>query len=213
MVSLKWRLHEINAFLGVEPGEALADLARKILVDYPKVKIETTTFEQFQQDPSSIDLIFAANAFHWVAPEIRWKKTHDLLKTHGYLALISNSRISDEKGDVYYHLFEDVLKKYFGPDYMKLFGNNPLSKVSDLKPSEEYDKDLFELAYFGCFTEKIKFTTDMAIQMMDTVSHVIALDKEVRERFFGELRAIIDEKMGGIAESTNGNILHVFRAK
>uniref|UniRef100_A0A914DD68 Methyltransferase type 11 domain-containing protein n=1 Tax=Acrobeloides nanus TaxID=290746 RepID=A0A914DD68_9BILA len=195
--------------LGVEPGEQLAELARNILAPYPDVTIQTTTFEQVSQPPNSIDLIFAANAFHWVDPAVKFKKTHDLLKPHSYLAIISNERVADEKNDEYNRLSQVIFEKYIpGADIHK-----PVKKISEMIPSDEYDHDLFELAYYGCFPVSLKGTTDQAIKLLETVSHTIALDEETRNKFFGEMRELIDGKFGGIVEGINGNILTVLRAK
>ncbi len=40
-------------------------------------------------DAESFDLIYAATAWHWVAPEIRYRKVHRLLRPDGHLAFWS----------------------------------------------------------------------------------------------------------------------------
>ncbi len=44
------------------------------------------SFEGAQVEASSFDLVFAAQSFHWVAPEVAFTKTAELLKLQGWFA-------------------------------------------------------------------------------------------------------------------------------
>ena len=74
----------------VEPGEALAVLARQNLQAFPNVEIETTTFEQWDNRDRRFDLLVAAASWHWVDPSIGWRRAHDVLVPGGRLAVLGN---------------------------------------------------------------------------------------------------------------------------
>jgi SAM-dependent methyltransferase len=55
----------------------------------PNVRIEITDFESFD-DIGPFDLIYSAQAWHWVSPDIRYRKARGLLRDGGVLALFWN---------------------------------------------------------------------------------------------------------------------------
>jgi SAM-dependent methyltransferase len=74
----------------VELGADMAALARKRLVDYPNVEIETSSFEDWDDRGRRFDILIAAAAWHWVDPAIGWRRAHDVLRPNGWMALIGN---------------------------------------------------------------------------------------------------------------------------
>ncbi len=56
----------------------------------PGVSVTMTTFEDWDAEPGSLDLIYAAQAWHWVDPEIGFGKALSLLRPGGVLALLWN---------------------------------------------------------------------------------------------------------------------------
>lgn len=67
-------------------GEELLAIAKRNLADQP-AQFHLSSFEEFQGESSSYDLIFSATAFHWIDPEVRYTKAAHLLKPGGSLAL------------------------------------------------------------------------------------------------------------------------------
>ena len=74
----------------LEPGEALAALARQELEAFPNVDIETTTFEQWHDRNRRFDLLVAASSWHWVDPLVGWRRAHEVLKPGGWLGVLGN---------------------------------------------------------------------------------------------------------------------------
>src|SRR5688572_25498368 len=71
----------------VELGPALASAARRNLADFPEVEVIEGAFETFvppTADP--FELVFAATAWHWLDPAIRFRRAWELLGTGGHLA-------------------------------------------------------------------------------------------------------------------------------
>ena len=74
----------------VEPGTAMAALARERLADFGNVTVETSTFEQWDSRGARFDVVLAASAWHWVDPSIGWRRAHDVLRPGGWMALLGN---------------------------------------------------------------------------------------------------------------------------
>src|SRR5207244_877802 len=55
----------------VEPGANLAELARRRV---PSLEVHAGRFEDVELPESAYDALFSATAFHWVKPEIGWRK-------------------------------------------------------------------------------------------------------------------------------------------
>jgi len=98
-LSLARRGYEITA---IELGSNLAEVLQHKLKKYQDIKIIVGAFEEINLLPESFDLIYSATAFHWIRPEARYKKTHQLLKPNGYLAVIHTNHVSDERGDSFF---------------------------------------------------------------------------------------------------------------
>jgi SAM-dependent methyltransferase len=78
---------EIDA---VELGANLAAIAVRKLARWPRVRVATGAYEEYEPPEADYDLIYSAQAFHWVDPAVRLGKTARLLKRDGCLALLYN---------------------------------------------------------------------------------------------------------------------------
>jgi SAM-dependent methyltransferase len=87
-VPLAARGFEIDA---VELGPNLAEVAIGNLARWPRVRVEIGAYEEYEPSKADYDLIYSAQAFHWVDPEVRLMKSARLLKRDGCLALLYNS--------------------------------------------------------------------------------------------------------------------------
>jgi len=74
----------------LEPSGEMASVARRNLADLDNVAIEGSDFEGFNGTGGPFDLIFSAQAWHWVSPDVRYVKARALLRPGGGLALFWN---------------------------------------------------------------------------------------------------------------------------
>jgi SAM-dependent methyltransferase len=58
----------------VEPGVAMAALARQRLVGDDNASVETSTFEQWDDAGRRFELVVAASSWHWVDPTVGWRR-------------------------------------------------------------------------------------------------------------------------------------------
>lgn len=74
----------------VEPGRAMAAVARQRLAGSPNVEVEESTFEEWDDRGRRFAALVAASSWHWVDPAIGWRRAHDVLRADGWLALLGN---------------------------------------------------------------------------------------------------------------------------
>ncbi|MEO6126496.1 MAG: methyltransferase domain-containing protein [Ilumatobacteraceae bacterium] len=74
----------------VEPGIAMAAIARARLSDRSTVDVEVSTFEQWDDRGRTFDALVAAASWHWVEPSIGWPKAHKVVRADGWMALIGH---------------------------------------------------------------------------------------------------------------------------
>jgi SAM-dependent methyltransferase len=124
------RGHHITA---VELGGNIARMARNNLRDYPRVQIINASFEEADLPIAGFDLVYAATAFHWIAPEVRFARPHALLKAPGHLAIIRRHEISDEQGDLFVKSSQPIYRQHPEPGSGYL-AKDPVRRA-DLSPS------------------------------------------------------------------------------
>jgi ubiquinone/menaquinone biosynthesis C-methylase UbiE len=73
----------------LEPGENLLALARQNLDGAGEVEFVNAPFEDASLPREQFQAVFSASAFHWVDPEVSWRKAADVLVPGGTLALVS----------------------------------------------------------------------------------------------------------------------------
>lgn len=74
----------------VELGPELAALAVQCLKQFRNVSVHNVPFASYNEAPGTYGLIYSAQAFHWIEPELRLVRCHELLAPQGSLALIYN---------------------------------------------------------------------------------------------------------------------------
>jgi SAM-dependent methyltransferase len=79
--------------LAVEPSAEMAAVARRVCAgcgDAGAVRIEESDFERWDPAGRRFPLVFAAQAWHWVEPEVGFAKAASVLRTGGVLAALWN---------------------------------------------------------------------------------------------------------------------------
>jgi SAM-dependent methyltransferase len=188
--SLAKRGYRITA---VELGVDLAQVARQELKKYPNVEIITGAFEDVESPSELFDLVYAATAFHWIDPKVRFTKPHNLLKEKGHLAIIHTNHVSDEEGDGFLFASQPVYQKY-QPDQP----NDPIRipRTDEVRPAP-VDTNLFEPIYFKAFPMDVRYSADEYTHLISTYSPIIAMEPERRVEFLKDISTLINKGFGG----------------
>jgi ubiquinone/menaquinone biosynthesis C-methylase UbiE len=99
----------------VEPGPNMIRAARRRLGPTEAVTFHAGRFEDISLPEGAFDAAFAATAFHWVDPEVGWRKVASCLKPDGLLALLTHLAVRDERTAGLQDELIEVLRKH-APD-------------------------------------------------------------------------------------------------
>ena len=110
-----------NTVYAVEPNEPMRNAAEYILNDYSSFISVDATAEQTTLSGNSIDLITAAQAFHWFDIPKTKAEFKRILKANGYCCLIWNERLVESPFEkAYEQLLFDYSTDYSNVDHKNI---------------------------------------------------------------------------------------------
>jgi SAM-dependent methyltransferase len=146
-ISTRLFLDAGHPVVAVEPNQAMREAAIEWLSEFPGFNAVSGTAEATTLDDASVDLVIAAQAFHWFDPATAGREFARILKPGGLVALFWNSRLLT--GSAFLEGYEALLKRY-GVDYTEV--------------SERYGDDASMSAWFGDnFAHKATFPNLQAL--------------------------------------------------
>jgi SAM-dependent methyltransferase len=179
----------------VELGASMARVARDRLAAYPNVAVVNASFEAVDLPAGTFDLVYVATAFHWIAPEVRFAKSHTLLKRSGHLAIIYRHHVSDERGDVFTAATQPIYQRYERD--MAAGARTYVPRRRDDLRSEPIDEALFAPVSFAAFPEIARYSANDYVSLLGTYSPTLAMPSDARTAFLGDIRRLIYERFGG----------------
>lgn len=94
-ISSRLFLENCNSVIGVEPNVAMRTAAFEQLAEFPDFMIVDGTSDNTTLPDTSVDMVIAAQAFHWFDPEKTRTEFKRILKPGGHIVLIWNERQLD----------------------------------------------------------------------------------------------------------------------
>ncbi|MCW5959481.1 MAG: class I SAM-dependent methyltransferase [Pyrinomonadaceae bacterium] len=125
-ISSKLFLENGNKVYGVEPNATMRAAAALYLNDFGSFVSVDGTSEKTTLDPESIDIIIAAQAFHWFDREATPREFRRILKKGGFCALIWNER--QLTSNRFLREYESILVE-FGIDYNEVRHENVTPEI------------------------------------------------------------------------------------
>ena len=206
----------------VELGERLAATAQRKLAPFPSVTVINANFETWQPEASGFDAVVAFSAFHWLAPDLRYTKTADLLRERGKLAFVSTAHVLPSGGDPFFSRRPGGLRSRHTSDPRKAGADgafySPPWRLPDPDALGDHSDEVVtnEIEASGRFHNlgarrylwDVIYTADDYIAVLSTYSHHRALDDEARELLLERIHKRIEarpERDG--AEDVSGDAL------
>ena len=90
----------------VELGAELAAVARRNLAGFD-VEVVQGRFEDWRPD-EPVSLVFAATAWHWIDPGVRYQRAWEALRPGGHLALWAQEHVFPDGGDPFFEEIQEV---------------------------------------------------------------------------------------------------------
>jgi SAM-dependent methyltransferase len=206
----------------VELGAALAAEARRNLASFGRVTVVNADFETWRPPESEkpgpgpgaaslpgFGLVFAATAWRWVDPAVRYGKAASLLRPGGHLAFWEASHVRPEGGDPFFaeiqHVYDEIGCPHPGGHHFA----TPETLASD--EAEIAASGLFTGIAIRRFDWEIRYTADEYIRLIETFSTNLAMRPWQRDRLNGEIRRRLAERPDGTLRRHWGAVLHVAR--
>jgi SAM-dependent methyltransferase len=174
------------AIVCLELGAELARRARANLRGYP-VEVRTAAFESWDARGDRFDLVYAATSWHWIEPEVRYRKAHHVLAPDGSLAFWSAGHAFPDGFDPFFAEIQEVYDA-IGEGHPDEWPPPPPDAVPD-KSAEILASGLFEHVRVRRYVWEVDYTAEEYIALLSTFSGHIAMEAAKREHLFREIRA------------------------
>jgi SAM-dependent methyltransferase len=175
----------------VELGDHLASLARDNLAGLA-VEITVAPFEEWQGQPESFDLVYAATSWHWLDPLIRYRKAHQLLRPSGHLAFWSASHAFPSDFDPFFTEIQQVYDS-LGESVDNEWPPPAPDRVPDQRDEIEAS-GLFDHVFVRRYVWAKTYSAEEYIALLDTFSGHISMDEGKRGRLYQEIRQLISRR-------------------
>lgn len=166
-----YRVHAIE--IGKDMGEVLRDKCAKY---NDNVSIDIASFEEWNpQNSDKYDMIYCAQAFHWIDSGIKYKKCYDLLKNNGFLILFWYNASEDkaEQTKIINKRVNETINKYVDNYYVnnKQLERNVHSGVykEDERKTEIEESQLFKIVNKIEYRSEIRNTAEQYLKARKSV--------------------------------------------
>lgn len=176
--------------VALEPGARLAALLRE-RVRGLAVEVRETTFEACEL--TGFDLVYAAQAFHWVDSAVRYAKAADALRPGGALAILTNENAA----------WEPALRKDLEAAYARWLGWPAWDPMHVPNTEAKWTREIEASGRFGPvhvarFPWQVSHTSEQYIALIDTYSDHATQPDAKRLPLYDDIRAAIDRHGGRI---------------
>jgi SAM-dependent methyltransferase len=193
----------------VEPGAELAAAARRNLAGLD-VEVVEGRFEDWRSDePAS--LVFAATAWHWVDPAVRYERAWAALRPGGHLALWTQQHVVPDQGDPFFREIQDVYDE---------IGEGRPGGMTWPRPRELPDdragidaSGLFEVVAVRQYDWEQVYSAEEYIELLSTFSDHMSMADWQRNRLYGEIRRRLARRPDQSVRRGWGAVLHVARRR
>jgi SAM-dependent methyltransferase len=192
----------------VELGSRLAAHARANLAGRA-VDVHVASFEGWHGEPESFELVYAATAWRWVDPAVRYRKAFEALRPGGHLAFWNATHGFPEDFDPFFSEIQDVYDEIGESHEGDWPPASPESMPDDAAEIEA--SGLFDLPAVRRYVWEVRYSADEYIALLDTFSGHIAMDPVKRERLYGEVRRRLAAREEPVVRRHWSAILHVAR--
>jgi SAM-dependent methyltransferase len=193
----------------VELGAELAAAARRNLAGSP-VEVTRGRFEDWRPDePAS--LVFAATAWHWIDPGVRYQLAWQALRPGGHLAIWKTEHVFPDGGDPFFREIQDVYDE-IGEGFPPGTRWPRPGELPDDRAEIEAS-GLFEVVAVRQYDWEQVYTAAEYIELLGTFSGHLAMADWQRERLFGEIRRRLAKRPDGSVRRGWGTVLHVARKR
>ena len=180
-------------FAAIEPSAEMAAVAGRNCAAFPQVSLQLSDFEDWQNDTGRFDLLISAQAWHWIAPDVRYLKACGLLQPFGCLALFwnravwANREMRTTLDDVY---------RTFAPELQAQEPGFP--GLSPSRTDVELAREIEESGLFGPVEHRTYqwsdlYSSEQFTELLQTQSNHRLFPADRRATLLAEIARVIDD--------------------
>jgi SAM-dependent methyltransferase len=180
--------------VGIEPSADMAEIARRNCAAFPNVTIEQTEFERWRPPGREFRLVFSGQAWHWIAPEVRYVAARAALEDGGAVAAFWN--VPDWATCDLRHELGEVYRRH-GRDGVLDDPMNPATRPGD----ENWATEIADASGFAAGeVHRYRWNRDYAtleyLDLLRTHSPCLVLAPPERDALLADIGAAIDANGG-----------------
>jgi SAM-dependent methyltransferase len=187
----------------VEPGDQLTRIAKRRLSGRPNISWITVPFQEWSP-PEPADLLFAADAWHWIEPEAADRLATAALARDGCVAVVSHQA----------RLLTGPVVAALNEAYERC---SPTIACAGVRAAPDlHDRGVATLARFVPLVSRTyrmtrRLSADDYVRLLGTYSDHALLPADRRTALFDQIRAAIDTHAGGYLDKEDDVLLHLAR--
>ena len=199
------------AVLAVEPSPAMAAVARRRCAGHSQVTVVESDFEVLDLGGETFPLLYAAQAWHWIDPDVRYRRARAALPPGGLLGVFWNRPVWGDSplraalSDAYRRHAPDM------PLDSPLHPDNPAPRGDDDWPGEIAAVPEFSAPEVRFYDWWQDYTPDDYAALMNTLSDFRQLPAEHRDALVTAIRRTVADH-GGTLSMPMTTRLHTARA-
>ncbi len=194
----------------VDPGAGMVALASQRLAAFGNVRLENSTFEEWDDAGRRFDVLVSASAWHWVDPSLGWRRAHDVLRPGGWMALLGHVTVRRPGVPEVYAETADLHERFSpgNPGWCDPPFEDEV-RQTDQGWGDHDPGGLFGPAIVRWYPSVQWFDGNGFADLLRTTSLYRRLDGEVREPLLNAIAERIRTRMGDRVSRRYLSVLHV----
>ncbi len=180
----------------LEPSRAMAAIAQRNLRRYPGASILEQTFEDAALPVGGLDLIFAAQAFHWVDTIAGFRKAHRALCEQGVLAVFWN--LNRPLRSPLQDAFKELYGRYFRGEPWFCMDVDRLERSHRKRQERIEASGLFSVALKRDYNWSRRITGEDYVRLLDSYSDHRLMPEHRKRGLYSGILAAVDNHGGSM---------------
>ena len=182
--------------VALEPGPEMIAAARRRVAGLSDVRFVETTFEAWPVEAGAFRLVAAAQSWHWVAPDLRFRKAFEVLAPGGALAVLGTAPEPIPQP------FREALEKAHAIHAPELGASPPEHAYTPSGPfAGDFERSgLFEAVSHKAYPWSRSFSAKSYADYLRTVSRYQVMNEKRREALLAAIVGAI-EVNGGVFDA------------
>jgi SAM-dependent methyltransferase len=192
----------------LELGAKLAAQAARNLAAFPDVQVVNSPFETWPRPSGTVfDLVFAATAWHWIDPAMRYQQAWEALAPDGHLAFWGATHVFPNDGDTFFREIQPVYDEIGAG----LPADSAWPRPGELPDhrAEIAETGLFEDVQVRHYDWEVGYDADSYIDLLETFSGHIAMAPAQRDHLYSAIRSRLADRPDRQLRRHWGAVLHV----